>query len=174
MDKMLMLACVVLVAVGCGESRVAAPSNQEVNPRDTADSSFLTESEPEGALPVGEARETVMDEDSVTLVGVIGGSTKPFVDGFAAFTIVDPKVPYCAPEEGCPTPWDYCCQTDAVKENIATIKVVDDSGKPVTADARELLNVKELSTVVVQGKARRDEQGNLTVAANKVFVKSAK
>jgi hypothetical protein len=51
--------------------------------------------------------------------------------------------------------------------------LVDDSGKPVTIDARELLNVKELSTVVVQGEAKRDEQGNLTIAADKVFVRPA-
>ncbi len=44
-----------------------------------------------------------------SLSGRIGGSEKPFVDGLAAFTIVDLKVPYCADDEGCPTPWDYCC-----------------------------------------------------------------
>ncbi|MFO1002744.1 MAG: hypothetical protein U0936_20635 [Planctomycetaceae bacterium] len=38
-------------------------------------------------------------------------------------------------------------------------------GKPVTDDARKLLGVKELSVVVAEGTARRDESGNLTVAA---------
>ena len=38
------------------------------------------------------------------------------------------------------------------------------------ADARELLKVQELSTVVVRGKAQRDESGNLTVLANGVYV----
>jgi hypothetical protein len=105
---------------------------------------------------------------------LIGGSSKPFVDGLAAFTIVDPKVPYCAADEGCPTPWDYCCQTEAVKENIATIKVVDEAGKAIAGNAKELLKVKELSTVVVQGKAKRDDQGNLTVATSKIFVRPGK
>jgi hypothetical protein len=36
-------------------------------------------------------------------------------------------------------------------------------------DARELLGVKELQTVVVKGKAKRDEQGNLTVLASGVY-----
>ena len=108
------------------------------------------------------------------MVGLIGGSSKPFVDGLAAFTIVDPKVPYCANDEGCPTPWDYCCQTEAVKDNIATIKVVDEAGKPVAGDVKAMLNVKELSTVVVQGKAKRDDLGNLTVAASNVFVRPGK
>ena len=38
-------------------------------------------------------------------------------------------------------------------------------------DARKLLDVKELSTVVVQGKAQRDDAGNLTVLATGVYVK---
>lgn len=122
-------------------------------------------------MPVGEAREAVENDQSVTLVGTIGGSSEPFVDGLAAFTIVDPKVPYCAPHEGCPTPWDYCCTQDQVKNNLATVKVVDESGSPVSGDARQILGVKELSTVVVQGKAKRDDQGNLTVSATKVFVR---
>ncbi|WP_235935346.1 hypothetical protein [Candidatus Laterigemmans baculatus] len=128
-------------------------------------------SEPSGAVPVGQARESVEDGEEVVLVGVVGGSSQPFVDGLAAFTIVDPKVPYCAPEEGCATPWDYCCEQDQVKDNIATVKVVDESGNPVATDARELLEVEELSTVVVKGAAERDEQGNLAVLANQVFIR---
>jgi len=41
----------------------------------------------------------------------------------------------------------------------------------VKADARGLLNVKEMSTVVVKGKAQRDEAGNLTILASGVYVK---
>ncbi|HBJ34243.1 MAG TPA: hypothetical protein DDZ51_05650 [Planctomycetaceae bacterium] len=157
-----------LLAVGCGPSEVETVKD-EVGIQ--SDSQYLADVEPAGAMPVSEAREKVEDGQNVTLVGLIGGSTKPFVDGLAAFTIVDPKVPYCAADEGCPTPWDYCCQTAAVRDNIATIKVVDGAGKPVMGDAKKMLNVKELSTVVVQGKAKRDDQGNLAIAATKVFVK---
>ncbi len=171
MIKKLVMVGIVL-AVGCNTHR-ESDSSRGGDVTTPMASAYLAESEPEGAVPVGEARQATKDDESVTLVGLIGGSTEPFVDGLAAFTIVDPKVPYCPPEEGCPTPWDYCCQTDAVKENIATIKVVDPSGNLVVGDARELLNVKELSTVVVEGKASRDENGNLTVAASKVFVRPA-
>lgn len=172
---MRILSCITLVvlalgSIGC-ESKVA---NKPAASGAQASSSYLVQNEPEGAVPVGEARAKAEDGQEVTLVGLIGGSSKPFVEGLAAFTIVDPKVPYCAANEGCPTPWDYCCQTDAVKENIATVKIVDDAGKPVSQSARDLLNVKELATVVVKGKAKRDDQGNLTVAANQVFVRPGK
>ncbi|MEJ7590515.1 MAG: hypothetical protein WKF77_03140 [Planctomycetaceae bacterium] len=161
----------VTFAAGCNSSPVVQESDTTGG---SESSQYLAVFEPEGALPVGKARESVKDDEAVTLVGVIGGSSKPFVDGLAAFTIVDPKVPYCAADEGCPTPWDYCCTQDQVKGNIATVKIVDDTGKPVAADARKMLNVKELSTVVVQGTARVDDQGNLTVAASQVFVRPGK
>lgn len=142
---------------------------------DSKSSSFaLEESEPEGAVEVGVARASTQDGDEVTLVGRIGGSKNPFVDGLAAFTIVDLKVPYCSDDEGCPTPWDYCCKTDAVKENIATVKIVDDSGQLLSENARDLLKINELSTVVVKGKAKRDDVGNLTVTAKHVFVRDGR
>jgi len=53
------------------------------------------------------------------------------------------------------------------------VKIVDEVGKLVADDARKLLGVKELLTVVVQGKAQRDDQGNLSIAASKVFVRTS-
>ena len=53
-----------------------------------------------------------------------------------------------------------------------SIKVVDEAGELVKHDAKGLLSVKELSTVVVEGKAQRDAAGNLTVLASGVFVKT--
>ena len=53
---------------------------------------------------------------------------------------------------------------------MALIKVVDENGKTVRAHAKSLLNVKELSTVVVKGKAKRDDAGNLTVLASGVHI----
>jgi hypothetical protein len=165
----LMPCVLVLFVVGCNGSQTANSTSGS-----TGSSVYLATTEPSGAVPVGEARKNAKTDEEVTLVGLIGGSSEPFVDGMAAFTIVDAKVPYCAPDEGCPTPWDYCCQTAAVKDNIATVQIVDGDGKPVMSDARKLLNVKELATVVLQGKAKRDAQGNLTVSTSKLFVRSSK
>lgn len=158
--------------IGC------AGSEQPVKESETAansqpDATYLITDKPADAEGVGAARKKVKDDEEVTLVGRIGGSSKPFVEGLAAFTIVDPKVKFCAPDEGCPTPWDYCCMQNEVKDNIATIKIVNDSGQPVDKDAKQLLGVKELDQVIIKGKAKRDEQGNLTVLAEKVFVEKS-
>jgi len=155
--------------LGCSEgqneppSAAADPSGQE--------SSYVVDTEPPGALAVGAARKTVEDEEEVVLVGRVGGSANPFVNGIAAFTIVDLKVPHCPDHEGCPTPWDYCCKQDQVKENIAMIKLVDQQGKLVTEDARQVLGVEPLDAVVIHGKAKRDETGNLALLADQVFIR---
>lgn len=161
----LIRSCVILgvaFAAGCGQS--AAPPKVDGTP-------FLLAEEPAGALSVVDARKDAKDGEAVLLVGRIGGSVKPFVAGRATFTIVDSALKPCAPDCGCKTPWDYCCDTDALPKSTATVKVVAADATPVAADARALLGVKELQTVVVRGTAKRDSAGNLTVLATGVFVR---
>jgi len=158
------MSCFCLVGVilsGCAKSPDAAAS---------PNSSLLLKSKPANALDVAKARKEVKDKQDIVLVGRIGGEEKPFVDGVAAFSVVDLSLKACAPEEGCPTPWDYCCSTDKLPDHKAFVKVVDAAGKPIITGAKQLLGAKELSIVTVQGKASRDEAGNLTVLASGVFV----
>lgn len=161
------LATVMLAATGCSETAGTAATAKP----SAEGAAYLAKAEPADGKGVGEVKEAAKDGDEVTLVGRIGGSAEPFVDGLAAFTIVDPLIPHCAPEEGCPTPWDYCCETDKLPANSATVKLVGADGKPVATGAKELLGVKELNVVVVRGKAKRDDAGNLTVLADEVFIR---
>lgn len=153
------------VTAGCAQSDSALPPKTEGTAPDAA---FLMVDPPKGAQGVGAAARG--SEDEITVVGRIGGSVAPFVDEMAVFTIVDLEVPHCAPDEGCPTPWDYCCKTDELKGNTALVKVIGADGTPVSKDARTLLGVKELSRVIVKGKAQRDAEGNLTILAQKIHV----
>lgn len=166
--RILAIAIVPALLAGCGGDS----SEPEAATTPAADATYLATVEPSGARDVIQARESAKDGDEVTVVGRIGGSVDPWIDGRAAFTIVDPSLKACSdiPGDGCPTPWDYCCEA-SIGESSATVKVVDEKGDLVKADARELLNVKELDTVVVQGKAQRDEAGNLTVLAERVYVR---
>ena len=137
-------------------------------------SKFILTAEPEGAVDVIKVRAEAADGEDIVIVGRIGGSENPWIDGRAAFSIVDGSLKACSDIEGdeCPKPWDYCCQVPELPTATALVKVVDDNGELVKADARGLLSVKELSTVVVKGKAKRDEAGNLTVLASGVFVRT--
>ncbi len=136
-------------------------------------SPFLLSMEPQVATSVIKVRENASDGDDVVIVGRIGGSENPWIEGRAAFSIVDGSLKACSDIEGdnCPQPWDYCCETSKLPNATALVKIIDDGGNLVTTDARELLEVKELSTVIVKGKAKRDDAGNLTVLANSVYIK---
>jgi hypothetical protein len=168
------LALVLIVAglfsFGCSKE----PDTQPETPPVVADGSkYLLAAEPEGAQGVIEARKNVEDGDLLAVVGRIGGSAKPWVEGRAAFSIVDPSLRACSDIEGdeCELPWDYCCETDRLPGATALVKVTDESGDLIAVDARQLLKVKELQTVVVQGKAQRDDAGNLTILASGMYLK---
>jgi hypothetical protein len=133
----------------------------------------LLTAEPAGAKGVKQARAESTDAEEVTIVGRIGGDEKPWIEGQAAFLLVDTSLKPCneRPGDDCPIPWDYCCDANELPTSKAMIKIVDGSGKTVATDARKLLGVKELQTLVVHGKAKRDDAGNLTVLADKVFIR---
>jgi hypothetical protein len=169
------LASVALVAmpmmiIGCSTSETTPPVKVASSPS-AEGKSYVLAAEPADAKGVKQTRDDAKDSDEITIVGRIGGDAKPWVEDQAAFMLVDSALKPCADEEGCPTPWDYCCSTDLLPDNKAMVKFVDAEGKTVATDARKLLGVKELQTVVIHGKAKRDEAGNLTVLADGIFVR---
>ena len=175
MKKLLVLTVLgcAAVASGCSQDTSTTPATESASTPAVDGSKFLLTEEPAGAADVIKVREEAKDGDEVVLVGRIGGDENPWVDGRAAFTIVDGSLKACSviPGDQCPKPWDYCCETDRLPASTALIKVVDAEGSLVKANAKGLLGVTELSTVVVKGKAKRDDAGNLTVLATGVYVK---
>lgn len=102
-------ACMgLLVAIGCSQETPKATAPQAALAVDG--SKYLLSSEPEGATGVTKVREEAKDKDDVVIVGRIGGSEDPWIEGRAAFSIVDPSLKSCADigSDGCPKPWDFC------------------------------------------------------------------
>ena len=163
----------IVTWVGCGQA--PAPSVPVSTVASKAGAQYLLAAEPQAAKSILQVREESKQGDEVVLVGRIGGDVNPWVEGRAAFSLVDLSAKACSDIAGdsCPTPWDYCCETDKLVKGKTLIKLVGDDGQPVATDARELLGVKELDTLVVQGKAQRDDSGNLTILASKIFVRPA-
>lgn len=171
----LVMTTLVAVAVlaGCGEEASQDDPAPTASGPSEAGKAYMLAEEPTEANEVIQVREDAKDGDEVLVVGRIGGSEDPWIEGEAAFTIVDNSLKACSdiPGDACEKPWDYCCETTKLPTSTALVKFVDAEGATVDADARELLGVKELSTVVVKGKAKRDDAGNLTVLASGVYVK---
>lgn len=164
-----------LSVIGCGSS--AVPAKQAETPAVTSPAkespNLLLSEEPKESKSVISARQEAKDGDEVVIEGRVGGAVNPWVEGRASFQIVDRTLVPCneRPGDDCPTPWDYCCDSDTLPKSKATIKFVDDQGKTIATDARKLLGIKELQTVVVKGLAKRDEAGNLIVVAKSLFAR---
>jgi hypothetical protein len=163
----------VSLAVGCSkESTHATGSPPAISP--TAANEFLLAAEPSGSKGVLELRKQAKDGEEVVVAGRVGGSTEPLVKGRAAFTVVDTSFIPCSEKEGddCKTPWDYCCDSkEDLLRGTVMVKFVNEQGKTLEQDAGQLLGIQPLKSVVVCGRARRDQEGNLTVLATKLYVK---
>lgn len=175
---MKLLTCSVLfllpiAAAACGgdagdDAGSTASQGSASASTDTAADVWLA-SVPADAQDVAEARADATEGRTMTVRGVIGGSKKPFVDGLAAFQLIDPALEPCAVGEGCPTPWDYCCvDPRTIAANSITVEVRD--GDAVRAGGLRGSNgLDHLAEVVVQGVAERDERGNVTIVASGVI-----
>jgi hypothetical protein len=153
-----LLGLALLPACG-GEPAPAAPPGA---PTAVAGASrFALASEPGPATSVlaakasGEAAEVV-----------VTGRVKELVPGFAAFTLVDVSIPPCPDEEGCPTPWDFCCFSSD-KVAAATLPVAARAkGEVVEASIPEL---RLLDLVVVRGALSKAADGVVRLEATGWF-----
>jgi len=164
----------VAAVIGCS-SQEASHSTRTSREPSAEGAKYLLSSVPASPLDVIPMREAVADSEPVVVVGRIGGSHEPWIDGMAAFSIVDRSLAACTDisADKCPTPWDYCCVTDKLPAATTLVKLVDEEGAVVKTGAQELLGLSELQTVVVEGTAQKDEAGNVTILAKQIYVDPA-
>jgi hypothetical protein len=168
MKRYAIFGTLVLLAIGCSGDNHPVGVPKE-NP---SGAMYLLSEAPAGVKGVIDARKDAKDGDEVVVKGRIGGNKNPWIEGRAGFWIVDSSFKPCNEREddACDTPWDYCCDSrEDLLRGMATVKVLDRQGRTVEVDARKLLGVKELQTVIVRGKAKRDQEGNLTILASGVY-----
>lgn len=162
----------VLFALGCsGTSEAPDAAARRIAAVDG--SKYLLAEEPEDALGVIDARESAEDGAPITVVGRIGGSANPWVEGRAAFMLLDASMLVVAEgEEGAA---DELCLGDCCADQRAgcttLVKVVDAEGRVLPADSRQLFGLAESDAVVVVGKAQKDQNGNVVVLASGVYVR---
>ena len=160
------------VGIICAAFALTAITNSFAAEDSTATKGYLLEEEPKDAQDVKAVRKLGKHGEEVVIVGRIGGRKVPWVKGAAAFTMVDASLQSCDQIHGdsCPTPWDYCCEADLAQATVL-VAFLDEAGKIVKQDAREMLKIKELQTVVILGKIKRDAAGNVTILASRIFVR---
>lgn len=175
--KLAFVSLAVSVAVfsltGCGSTSTEESGAAAVTAASLDGSKYLLNEEPDGAVGVIAARESAKDGDPVVIVGRIGGSDNPWIEGRAAFMLLDASKLMVAigedssEEELC---MDDCCAAERA-ECTTLVKVVDADGKLVAADSRKLLGLTSDDMVVVRGKAKKDDSNNFTVLADAVYIR---
>src|SRR3954463_14779752 len=85
------LVLTATLAAGCG----GGPSTGKNTAGPAGKEKYLLTEEPTGAKGVIEARKDARDGDEVVVVGRVGGDAKPWVEGRAAFWIVDGSLKSC-------------------------------------------------------------------------------
>ena len=154
----------VLVAVAaclgaCGDS-----TETPTPPADGADlSPFVLAADPAEAVEVAAARSGAPADEQVVV-----GRVSDLVSGFAAWKLTDASLEYCGektPEDGCVTPWDYCClAADHVREHTVLVELHDDAGRPIATPA--IPELRPLDLVAVRGRTEKDEHGNVKLVAS--------
>ena len=157
-----LFAALLAAFAGCGGSEAAKDEGGSAATAAIPDA-FWLEKAPQGAVEVGAARADAVDGAEITVHGKIS----TFVDGRAAFNLVDLAMLDCTqrPGDTCKTPWDYCCHSsEELAANTITIEFRGPEGL-LRRSAEGFHGIGHLSKVAIRGKARRDASGNLLVVA---------
>ena len=159
--QILMMLCLIPLA-GCARSSAEQPGSSR-------NSELILRDEPVGALDVIGVREDSQDDQPVVVVGRVGVGSKPWIEGRAAFTLVDQRVVAGCEGQECEADCPKCAE-ELVDATIL-VKFHDAKGKVLSIDARELLGLKDQQIVVVRGVANRDEAGSISIVGSAVYAK---
>jgi hypothetical protein len=179
------LAMAFSMVAGCGDASPNADhADLEARGAETSPSSsttanaqvpdgFFLEVAPAGAVPLRDAKNSASVGDRVVLEARIGGRAEPFTESAAVFLIADPSLPNCAElhGDGCPTPWDYCCEPkDSLMKNLATVQIVDDAGRPLRGSVRGVHGLDPLARIIVVGTVRASDGPTFVIDASEIHV----
>ena len=161
------LAASTLALTACGEGGPTANDTSQ-----TATPAWVLTTAPAEARSITEAKADAEPGEAVVLRGRIGGRSEPMSTGSPVFTLVDLQLQHCGqnPDDACPTPWDYCCETpDTITANAATVQIVDADGNAIEGSPADQ-GFAPLDEVIVVGTvAPRPDARVLTVLATGVY-----
>ncbi len=126
------------------------------------------------AVGIADAKAHAVVGQTVTVIGKIGGSRKPFAKGRPIFTVVDLKLDSCDedPDDACELPWDYCCEEKTtLTANTATLEFVDGAGKLLGVSAEGSHGLVPLAIVTATGVVReKTPTGAFTIDVQQIHV----
>jgi hypothetical protein len=159
------VGAIVLVLFGAATCAEADPGKVPAG----LPSGLFIAAAPPNAVNVGDARKTAQEGKPIVIRGRIGGTVKPIADKYAMFLITDLSLALC--KDGCA---DFCqLPKEQLMTNMATVQVVDASGKPLKVPMEGVNGLKPLAEVVVHGTVAKRDNNFLIVNAQNIFVERA-
>lgn len=163
---------VALTTLGCG-SKSGEPALSQATPVSFDISKYTLTEEPEDAVGVIAARGSAKDGESIVLVGRVGGAANPWIEGRAAFTMIDASKSIVA--TGTESNKNEVCMGDCCAQEraacTALVTVVDGNGQVLPVDSRKLFGITANDMILVRGKIKKDDAGNFSVLADGVYVR---
>lgn len=127
---------------------------------------------PVGAVSIAEARQSAVMGQTIVVRCRVGGVKEPFVSGRALAIICDMDVKSCESNEGCPSPWDMCCDASRGGK-LATLQVSQPDGRVRAGGLEGINGINPLSVLVIEGQVGpRPGPDTLIIDARKIFVES--
>lgn len=164
--KYLPLTLLALLALGCsGESKDSSTAAPTSGPNALPEQ-FWGNGDAGKALNVFDLRSEDLSGKEV----VVRGTVQEFVEGFAAFVLVEDTLLSCNEITGdeCETPWDYCCaDPDEVTRGSAFVEFRE-GDKAGAWQVEGFHGIAQLSEVVVTGTLEVDDANNLSLAASSI------
>lgn len=148
-----------LFAACGGESDTSGPAMMS----DAAGAAVVLAADPGAATTIVEARAAGPSDDVVIVRGRIQDLTR----GFGILKLMDEALHYCGETkpEGCPTPWDYCCDTpEAQRKHELLVEFLGADGKPI--ETVGLPNTRLLDLIKVRGTLTKNEFGSFVLVAD--------
>lgn len=101
--RWLLVTLVAGLATGCSQqSDAPRPRTRAADPQVSIEGvKYLAQAEPDDARNVIDSRKDAKEGDDIVIVGRVGGSKHPVVQGRAAFTIVDLSLKACDDDPNC-------------------------------------------------------------------------
>ena len=169
-SSVITISAIALLLTACAP---ANKTNESSAQSENAITALLLETTPVDALNVYEARKQAKPGLAIQVSGQIGGTLKPFVEGYAGFVLADPELEFCDEmgDDHCSTPWDACCEDpDKLKSMRVSVQLVDNNGTPIQADLKQSLGIKELDEVTVIGTvAETSTDTNIIINATGLY-----
>lgn len=163
MFKHLTPILLTVLICGCGQS---APE-----PDLTAGAlseSFWRAEPPQNPVSVLEAHRLAEGLSTIAITGRVS----EFVETRAQFKLTDSSFTPCSELEGetCKTPWDYCCVAPDELAGGTVVVEFREGDRLARVSLKGFHGFDHLRRVVVEGRPKKDEAGNLTIVASGLHV----